>query len=383
LASFVRRALAAVVALAVALPITGNAQQLRRVSGVVQRAERDGVHPLPNALVVLHRVGKTQAGPLDSARSDASGRYAFQYRVTSDSAVYFVSSMYAGVAYFTAPLANADVNGEPAEVTVFDTTSTGVRVATRSRHMIVFAAEDSRLRRLSEVYWLENTSARTRVAGGLRPSWHSILPVGAAAFRVDGGDVAGDAVKVRDGQVEVMSPIAPGLRQLQISYDIPAKSFPLKILVTDSTSVLEVLVEDPGGAVRGATLMPQPAVTVQQRTFHRYLARDVPLGSTFRVDLARPQGSSRAVYFAIIIGIVGFGTLLGFARLTLNPGRVRVETRPTPRRAEDLAYAIAALDARMEKRTHASAEERAAYAAQREALKAELTSVLAERDDQL
>ena len=80
--------------------------------------------PVSNVWVVLHRVGPDSAGPLDSIRSDPRGRYSFQYvRTGSDEAIYFVSASYAGIAYFTPPLAQGKVSGDDAEIVVFDTTS--------------------------------------------------------------------------------------------------------------------------------------------------------------------------------------------------------------------------------------------------------------------
>jgi hypothetical protein len=159
------------------------------VSGVIQRIAEDSTRPLAGAWVVLHRVGRGSAGPIDSIRSDARGRYAFQYRTTADSAVYFASSMYSGVAYFTAPLATSDVRDDAAAITVFDTSSAGAGLATRSHHVIVFASTDKRTRRISEVFWLENTSASTRVASRSGPAWATQLPEAADGARVDDGNI--------------------------------------------------------------------------------------------------------------------------------------------------------------------------------------------------
>ena len=80
--------------------------------------------PVMGAWVVLHRVGSDGAGPLDSIKSDARGRFSFGYvRTGSTDAVYFVSAMYDGIAYFTPPLPEGKVSGEKGEITVFDTTS--------------------------------------------------------------------------------------------------------------------------------------------------------------------------------------------------------------------------------------------------------------------
>src|SRR5512146_1123695 len=60
------------------------------VRGRVVRPGRRDVVPVGGIWVTLHRVGSDTAGPLDSLRTGASGRYAFHYRRTgSADAVYF------------------------------------------------------------------------------------------------------------------------------------------------------------------------------------------------------------------------------------------------------------------------------------------------------
>jgi hypothetical protein len=85
---------------------------------------RERQAPVANQWVILHRVGHDRAGPLDSVRTTAAGAFSFQYRVTGDSdAVYFVSTSYGGVAYYTPPLRGPVVRGDDAALVVFDTTS--------------------------------------------------------------------------------------------------------------------------------------------------------------------------------------------------------------------------------------------------------------------
>ena len=65
------------------------------------------LRPAVGAWVTLHRVGRDSAGPLDSLRTGAQGRYTFRYRrAADDSAVYFVSARWAGITYFSPPLAD-------------------------------------------------------------------------------------------------------------------------------------------------------------------------------------------------------------------------------------------------------------------------------------
>src|SRR5687768_6034196 len=79
-----------------------TADGLQRVEGQVVRPGARDMLPVPNVWVTLHRVGSDRAAPLDSVRADAAGKYTFEYRRTGDeSAIYFASASYGGIAYFT------------------------------------------------------------------------------------------------------------------------------------------------------------------------------------------------------------------------------------------------------------------------------------------
>jgi len=139
----------------------------QEVSGRIVRPGVRRMDPVTGAWVVLHRVGSDGAGPLDSLQSDARGRFSFKYQRTgSADAVYFVSAMYDGIAYFTPPLPEGKVSGENGEITVFDTTSGHVPITLQGHHVVVSAVDANSLRTVVEVYDLSNDSSVTRVAAG-------------------------------------------------------------------------------------------------------------------------------------------------------------------------------------------------------------------------
>src|SRR5262249_11336126 len=122
------------------------------VDGRVVRRVGKGVEPVPNTWVTLHRVGSDTAGPLDSMRTKADGRYVFNYKRAGDpQAIYFVSSTFDGVAYFSQPLRAAVETGDDAQITVFDTTSRPMPLNLRGRHLIVAAPGKDGLRTMVEV----------------------------------------------------------------------------------------------------------------------------------------------------------------------------------------------------------------------------------------
>ena len=87
-------------ALLLALQLPSGTPQT--VSGRVVRPGDHRMDPIAGMTVTLHRVGSDAQGPLDSTRTDSRGRFSFHYKKTgTEDAIYFVSGLYRGIAYFT------------------------------------------------------------------------------------------------------------------------------------------------------------------------------------------------------------------------------------------------------------------------------------------
>lgn len=278
----------------------------QEVSGRIVRPGVRRMDPVSGAWVVLHRVGSDGAGPLDSLQSDARGRFSFNYQRTgSADAVYFVSAMYGGIAYFTPPLPEGKVSGENGEITVFDTTSGHVPITLQGHHVVVSAVDASARRTVVEVYDLSNDSSVTLVAAGDKPehaTFRARLTAGATDFRVTEGDVSAGAVTQSNGVVSVFAPIAPGVKQLSFTYMLPARAFPLKLPLEKETGVYEILVEEKAGNVTGPHIKEVDPVTVDDRDFRRFLATDMPEKSMAVIDLPAPP-STRAIDSRFLVAI--------------------------------------------------------------------------------
>ncbi|HEY1952367.1 MAG TPA: hypothetical protein VGG76_06140 [Gemmatimonadaceae bacterium] len=276
--------------------------------------------PVPGAWVVLHRVGPDRAGPLDSVRSDARGRYAFTYeRTGSEDALYFVSASHDGIAYFTPPLTSAVVSGDDGEITVFDTTSRHVPFTVRGHHVVISAADANALRSIVEVYDLSNDSSVTRVAVGEGPgaaTWQTHIPPSASDFKVSQGDISAAAVTYSNGLVSVFAPLAPGIKQISFSYSLPAEDFPLKLPVEEENGILEVMIEEKAGSVTGPHLKEVDSVTVDGRDFRRFLGSDVPKNSVATIDLPPPPATHTIDprYLVALTLVIGGSMVLALAQ---------------------------------------------------------------------
>ncbi|MEX2111425.1 MAG: hypothetical protein WD802_12525 [Gemmatimonadaceae bacterium] len=273
------------------------------------------MEPVSGAWVVLHRVGPDRAGPLDSLRSDAQGRYRFEYvRSGSEDAVYFVSAMHGGVAYFTPPLVEPKIGGRAGEIAVFDTTSHRVPISIRGHHLVISAVDTRALRSVVEVFELSNDSSVTRIAASLRPegaTWRTSILPSASDFRVAQGDIPTDAVTYANGLVTVFAPIAPGVKQISFSYSLPASSFPLRLPLEGRTDVYEILIEDQTGSATAPNMNEVDPVSVEGRSFRRFLASNVPENSVTVIDLP-PAAAGRAIdpRFMIALTLVLGGAMI-------------------------------------------------------------------------
>ncbi len=276
--------------------------------------------PVSGAWVVLHRVGPDSAGPLDSLQSDSRGRFSFNYeRTGSADAVYFVSAMHDGIAYFTPPLPEGKVSGDDGEITVFDTTSGHVPITLQGHHVVVSAVDANARRTVVEVYDLSNDSSVTRIAAGDKPenaTFQAHLTPGATDFRVSQGDISAGAVSYANGVVSVFAPIAPGVKQLSFTYSLPAKAFPLKLPLEKETGVYEILIEEKAGNVTGPRIKEMDPVTVDERDFRRFLASDMPENSMAVIDLPAPP-PTRAIdprFLVVITLVLGGSMVVALAR---------------------------------------------------------------------
>lgn len=355
--------------------------ELRRVDGRVVRGTRSGETPVAHQIVVLHRVGPDRAGPLDSTQTTANGGFTFRYRPSGDTtAVYFVSTSYGGVAYFTSPLRAPVVRGDDARLTVFDTTSGPVAIRIGGRHLIVGTPLPDGRRPIGEVYDLENDSTVTAIArDSLTPVWSTHIPEAATGFQLNrGGELAPGAVSLHGTKVGLLAPLGPGIRQLAFTYDLPASAFPLSVPIDRQTGVLEVLVQEPQAHVTGTRLRELAPVSTDGRTFRRLLAQDVAANTVLRIDVPRVVTAERERVYE------GVGIALGLAMiaaLVFSLRRARPRPAIVPARGEHpsaaLARAIAELDLDFERVPVADESTRASYAERRAALKEQLAAALA------
>jgi hypothetical protein len=360
--------------------------QARRVTGRVLRPVADSMRGVEGSWVVLHRVAADHSGPLDSVRTSRDGGFSMRYTPSgSEDAIYFVSATHDGIAYFSPPLDTAHAV-EAAELAVFDTTSAPVPIHVRGHHIVVTARETDGRREVVEVFELANDSTVTRVTPGDVPVWSAALPDGATDIRIGQGDLSDDAIRTDSGRIRVYAPLAPGIKQLSYAYRMDAGAFPLVRPVEGRGGLLEVLLEEPNAIATAPGLTRVDPVTVESRTFNRFLAQEVAPGGVVRIEMPRAALMSRRAWIVAVVAVLAAAMvflLLRFTRRVPQRSIQRASAAPPaasakPRTVEQLAREIAELDARMESAQHATDDDRAAYARRRAELKSALARALDE-----
>lgn len=374
-----------VVLLALGMPVVAvrdaAAQSPLTLRGTVVRQTAGGTTHVPREPVTLHRVSARDAGPVDSAVTDAQGRFTFHVSAPDSQSMYLVSARYGGIAYFSTP-AQSGSPTEPSDIVVFDTTSRDVPLQLQGRHFVLSAPSAEGVRSVIDVLEIENDTVLTRVAGdSKRPTYSLLLPDGATNVRTSSGEQGEGTVEVRGGRAELFAPLSPGLRQVVLTYDLPPSAFPLSIPLERAAGVLEVLLEEPGATAAGGGLVSQGGVSVDGKNLTRYLGQRSSANAvlTIAVPGSGAGGALPAWFLPVVIAGVTLGAILAFARRTPRAatGAVTGAVTGAADTVTPLARQIAALDVMLEQESVVVASARSELQRYRAFLKAQLVAALA------
>lgn len=274
-----------------------------RVLGRVVRVSGADSQPLGGAWVVLHGVTTSGGAPVDSARSGSDGRYVVRAPVFDSTALYVVSVMYQGIAYFTSPVHMFGRRVDTAEVlAVFDTSSVAPDIGVAQRHIVVRRAAPDGSRRVVEVIVLANDGPRTRVSSGPdRPVWRGTLPRGVTQLEVGQSDVSSDAIMARGDTLLVTAPVPPGQKQVVVSYLLPASVRALELPVDQPLLRLNVLVEDSAARVTEGPLAAMGFETMEGASFARFDGALAQRGGRVVVAFGRSPFSVTQWWWIIVL----------------------------------------------------------------------------------
>ena len=347
------------------------------LSGHAVRVRGSDTTALAGAMVVAHRIGVKEQGPLDSLRADARGAFRFRIAKPDTGSMYVVSTRYAGIGYFSDPFSPKDRAGaDTIRLAVYDTASAGAPLDVAVRHLVIAAPSGDGSRDVLDIVQVGNPGPTTRVPrDSTTPTWHMKLPRGIESFQVGEGEVPTSSVVRTGDSILVTAPFPPGLKQVVVQYVVPRDLGTLRVPLDQPTQRLELLVEDSTVSASGADLLAADPLTIQGRRFRRFSASNIPVGETavitFGGTSTRNLGWLAVALSAVLLGAGGY----------LAAQRRRA---PAVAPAEDdhdaLLRQIVALDERYaSEQARTPPAEWEAYQTKRASLKARLAGRLAQR----
>ncbi len=348
-----------------------DAQGLR-VSGRVLRVADGDTTGVPGTWAVLHEVTLTTGGPIDSQRTDASGRYRLRVVTLDTSANYLVSVEHLGIGYFSQPILPESLPiGELAPLLVYDTSATEPTIRTAERHVLVRAPNADGQRRVVELFVLANRGHSVRLApDSVTPLWQATVPDVAQKVELGLSDLAADAIEIDGGQVRVFAPIVPGERELLVGYLIPAGIEEISVHVGEPVDALSVLLGDSTAVLVENPLPLRGVEELDAQPLRRYGGDSVPAGTVLRIQF--PTDAAPLPVLWIVVPLAALAMLAGVVIVVRRSGTPTVagDERASP---AVLAAEIAALDATWKGR------ENDEYRRRRAGLKARLAAALAAR----
>jgi hypothetical protein len=332
-----------------------------------------GESPADSGTVVLHRVTPEEAGPVDSTRVEQDGEFRIPLPGIPEPGsgeIFFASVRHEGILYFGDPITGPQELGDPYRIQAYPTREAppgGIPFAVSVRN--IFLEEGPLGWQLTDLFEIRNDSAVTFVAGPAGEAlWSHPLPPGARGLRIGQGEPSPDALRFRDGALEVVGPIPPGERLFVVQYDLEEVEFTVPL--TGRTDFLEILLREPGPSLRMEGVSPQPPVEMEPGSSYLRWAGE---GFEDRVIRVRKGEEGEELLTGWVVLILALTlALAGIWAVRRRGGWSSVPPAPPTRGRREILLEIARLDEEFGDPEDRSPDEVARYRERRESLLASL-----------
>ena len=272
---------------------------------------------LTRGTVVLHHLTNTTQGEVDSAAVAPDGSFSFRLPNVPDpdrGDVFFASIRREGVSYFGSFVTTASQLDSVYAIQTYDTLlapEEGVDLQIEIR-TVFFEAVENRWR-VTDVFQLANSRARTVVTREPGAVWRYPLAAGAAGFAVGEGDVGPDVIGLEDGDLVLRAPMSPGSRMFVVRYTLDDM---FTVIPTPGViDQFEVLIREPAPLmeVEGLRFLTRVELEVGS-TYRRYSGQSVDLASIRLVAIdapTQPPVKWVAVVLAVLLAGMGLFALRG------------------------------------------------------------------------
>lgn len=199
---------------------------------------------VPAAMVFLHRITAVAGEVVDSARTDAGGRFSLEIAAddTASGTVYAAAAVQGDVSYF-GPILHAGVETpEPYRIFVYETESVAEPVEGNEvlfRHAVVIPTAHGLLQ-VAEVVDVAGVPGRAlQRENRSEPIWSMELPAGVQSWSPMEGGLAAEALSLANGRVEARATLPPSGMRLSFGYYIEGAR--LEFPVEHATGRFEVI----------------------------------------------------------------------------------------------------------------------------------------------
>jgi hypothetical protein len=333
---------------------------------------RIGTEPLPEVMVVLHRVSPDFQGEIDSVQAGADGSFVLQLPYVPDhearSEVFFASVSFRDILYFGAAITDPVGLDSLYVIQAYDTMSVpleGADLPIGVRNVFLEAEEAGW--RVTDMFQVLNEGDRTLFSPTEGRVWSYPLPTDATEFELGQGDLPADAVRFSEGRLELYAPVPPGSRFLLVRYLVTGGE--LELPMPGRTDLVEVFLREPGPSAEFPPLVPDGPVELEPGNVFKRFAGEGLQDTVVRGTVAEEPWRPGAEGLGLLLAGLLAGAAVYAVRVRGGAGREEV---PATRSRETLLLAIAKLDEEYESGTDPDPRRRERYASRRRKLLAEL-----------
>jgi hypothetical protein len=259
----------------------------------------------------------------DAGKLDTSGTTVFQKVPLATPCQPLIKVKHAGIEYAAiGDILHGYHASETVEMNVYEVTDKQPQWAVQARHLMIDPTPQGL--NVIEMIAFQNPTDRSWLGNsrpdGTKATFSIDLPANATNVRLDGPS---DGIKVDKNSIVAVTPMQPGVCQLQITYNVPAGvdgKVVLPIVNPTAVSRLMCFINENGSTATaeglvsgGAQAMPNGAKTLM------FTGHDLKVGqkATLTVVLPKPAKASsenapgsNSVYFAKVVAAVGSGIVL-------------------------------------------------------------------------
>ncbi len=295
--------------------------------------------PADTGTVVLHRVTPEEAGPVDSVRVEAGGRFELRLPMVPGpmSGTFFATHRHSDVPFFGRPITAPEHLEEAYEIRAFPTRplprdglrdgGEEVRFTVSFRNL--FIEEGPEGWRVTDVFEVGHEDPVTWTSPNPEagaPVWAHPLPSGAMNVQAAESDVSVASLRLDRGALEVHAPFPPGDRLFVVRYDLP--SLETTVPLQGVTGAVEFLVREPAPAMRVEGLRADAPVELERGSVYRRWWGEAVTTTALQVRLGEETEPPLAwIAVGLALFLVGAGSWMVMRRGAPDPAPAGAPTR--------------------------------------------------------